>query len=52
MSIPEDQRSELHDADETGKIEDLGIGITTVEDTREIEKLCALVYLIPEASFE
>lgn len=52
MSIPEDQGSELHDADETGKIENLGIRITTVENAREIEKLRALVYLIPEASFE
>jgi hypothetical protein len=52
VSIPEDQGPELHDADESGKIEDLGIGITTVENAREIEKLCALVYLIPEASFE
>lgn len=52
MSIPKDEGSKLHDADETGKIKDLGIGITTVENTREIEKFCALIYLIPETSFE
>jgi len=52
MAVPEDKRSELHDADETGKIEDLGIGITTIENAREIEELRALVYLIPETFFE
>lgn len=52
MAVPEYQRPELHDTDETRQIEDLGVGIATVEDTREIEELCALVYLIPKAFLE
>jgi hypothetical protein len=52
VAVSEDQWPELHDADETRKIEDLGVGISPIENTREIEEFCALVYLIPETSFE
>lgn len=52
MAVPKNQRPELHDANETRKIEDLSVGITTIENTREIEELCALVYFIPETFFE
>lgn len=52
MAVPKNQRPELHDANETRKIEDLSVGITTIENAREIEELCALVYFIPETFFE
>ena len=52
MSISEDQRAEFHDADEATEVEGFGIGVATVEDTREVEQFCTLINLRPEPLFE
>jgi hypothetical protein len=52
MAVSEDERSELHYTDETREVEDFGVGVAAVENTGEIEKLCALVYFCPKALFE
>jgi len=52
MRIAEDEWAELHDADEAAQILDFGIGIAAVEHAREVEELCALINLRPEAFLE
>lgn len=52
MVVPEDQRSELHGGDEAAHVVDLGIGITAVQDTGEVEELGAIVDLGPETLLE
>ena len=52
VRIPEDQRPELHDGDEAGEVEDLGVGVPAVDDPREVEELGALVDLGPEPLLE
>ena len=52
MLIAEDEGAELHDGNEAGEIEDLGVGVATVEDAGEIEELRTLVYLCPKALLE
>lgn len=51
VAVAKNERPELHHADEAGKVKDLCVGITPVEDTGEIEQFCALIYLSPEALF-
>jgi hypothetical protein len=50
--IPEHERPELHDRDESREEVDLAIGVSTVEHTGEGEELGALVDLGPESVLE
>lgn len=52
MLIAEDKGPKLHDGDEAGKEIDLGIGVSSVDDTREGEQLRTLVDLGPEPVLE
>ena len=52
MLIAEDEGAELHDGDEAGEVEDLGVGVATVENAGEIEELRTLVDLCPKTLFE
>lgn len=52
MRVSEDERSELHNADETREVQDLGIRVSTIEDTGKVEELSTLIYLRPETLFE
>jgi len=52
MGISENERSEFHDGDETGEIEDFSVGISAINNSRKIEEFCALVYFCPETLFE
>lgn len=52
MAISEYERAELHHANETREIEDLTVGIPTVEDTGKIEEFCTLVNFRPKSLFE
>lgn len=52
MAIPEYERTELHHANETREIEDFAVGIATVENARQVEQLCTLVYFRPEPLLE
>ena len=52
MGVAKDEGAELHDRDEAGEVENLGVGVAAVEDAREVEELCALVDLRPEALLE
>ena len=49
MRIAENERAELHDGDEARKVEDLGVGITAVKHTGQVEELSTLVNFCPEA---
>lgn len=52
MRIAKYERAEFHDRDKTGEVEDLGVGISTIEDTGEVEEFCSLVDFCPESLFE
>lgn len=52
MGITENERTEFHDGNETGEVEDFGIGVTTVDDSRKIEEFCALIDFRPETLLE
>lgn len=52
MRVAEDQWAKFHDTDKAGKIQNFRVRITTVENTRQIEEFCALIYLRPETLFE
>lgn len=52
MRISENERSEFHDGDETGEIEDFSIGISAIDNSRKIEEFCALIYFCPETLFK
>ena len=49
VRIAENERAELHDGDEARKVEDLGVGITAVKHTGQVEELSTLVNFCPEA---
>ena len=52
MRVAEDERAELHHADEAREVHDLGVGVASVEHTGEVEELRALVDFRPEALLE
>lgn len=52
VCVPEDQRAEFHDRNETRKVDDFGIGVAAVNDAREVKKLSTLIYFGPEALFQ
>ena len=52
VGVAEDEGAELHNADEAREVEDLGVGVAAVHNAREVEELCALVDLGPEALLE
>lgn len=51
-SVPENQRPELHDTDKPAQVHDLGVGVATVHDSREVEELGSLVDFLPEPRLE
>ena len=52
MTIPEDERSELHDTNEAGEIQDFCIRIAAIQDTREVEEFGPLVDFRPKSFFQ
>ena len=52
MLITEDERTELHNADEAGEVENFSVGVSAVEDAGEVEKFGPLVDFCPEALLE
>ena len=52
MGIPPYERSKLHHGDEPGKIHNLRIGVSTIEDTRKIEEFSSGIDFGPESFFE
>ena len=52
MRVTKDKGSELHDADETREVEDFGVGVSTIENAREIEEFCTLINFSPEPLLE
>lgn len=52
MGVAEDERPELHDGDEAGEVEDLGVRVPAVENSGEVEELGSLVDFCPESLFE
>lgn len=52
MGVAKYERPELHDADETREVHDLGVRISAVEDPGEVEHLRAGVNLCPEPLFQ
>jgi hypothetical protein len=52
VSVAEDERAELEDAEKAGEVEDLAVGVAAVEDAGKVEELCTGVDLGPEALLE
>ena len=52
MGITEDERTELHYADEAGKVKDFGVGIAAIMYAGEVEKFSTLIDFCPETLFE
>lgn len=52
MRVSEYKRSEFHDGDETGEVQDFGIGVPAIDNARKIKEFCALVDLSPKTLFE
>ena len=52
MRIAKYQGAEFHDGDESRQVHDFLVGVSTVDDTRKVEQLGALVYLCPEPFLE
>lgn len=50
--VPEDQRTELHDANEATEQVDFSVRVATVDDTREMEELGTLVDFCPETMLQ
>jgi len=49
MRVPKNKRTEFHDGDEPRKVQDFVVRVPAVENTREVEKLCPLIYFCPES---
>ena len=52
VRVPKDQRAKLGDRDEPAQVEDLAVWVAAVEDAAEVEHLCSVVDLCPEAVLE
>ena len=52
VGVAEYEGAELHDADEAGEVQDLRVGVSPVQDTREVEEFRSLVYFGPEPLLE
>jgi len=50
--ITENERAELHDTDEAGEVENLGVRIAAVEYAGKIEQFSTLINLRPETLLE
>lgn len=52
MVVSECEGAELGDVDEATEVEDLAVGVSAVEDSREVKHLGAVVHFGPEAVLE
>jgi hypothetical protein len=52
MRIAENEGAEFHDGNEASEVEDFGVGVTAIDNTRKVEKFCALVDFCPETLFK
>lgn len=52
MRVAKDQGSKLHHGDKSGEILDFSVWISAIENSREIEELCALIDFGPKPLLE
>lgn len=52
MRIAENQWTEFHHRDKSREVHNFSVRIATIDNSREIEKLCTLVNFCPEALFQ